>query len=660
MSADRRAASARPLLSDNTPLSFDAASATGLFSHGFVGFATGFRTEDEGHGYKLGAGAKGGGSTRNSAPTASNDSATTGEATPIRLAVLANDRDRDGDALSITHLNGIAVAPGATVTLSSGAVVRLNADMTVSYEQGSVFTSLNTGQSALEKFTYKIADGRGGTAQATVSVTVTGVSAQTSNSAPVAVNDAAATDEATVRTGNVLANDSDPNGDALTVSAVNGVATSVGKAATLASGAKFTLNANGSYSYDPNGAFNALTSGQGATDRISYTVSDGKGGTATASLTVSIAGLDNAPASSGPAYYVEDLLLSSSQRWNASQPYGSAVTVSFAFLDATPGYYASGDWAYSNFKSFGTTQRDQVRQTLDYIETLANITFVEAASASTAAITFGFASIPNYAGYAYYPSGTGTNSKPGDVWLNTNYAGASFSPGSFETMLLLHETGHALGLDHVGALTGAENSRMYTVMSYNGHATYAGEPSTYQLYDIATLQYLYGTNTTTRTGNDTYRFADLANKVTTIWDGGGTDTIDLSAATAKVTLDLRGGSFSTVASSGANNLAIAHGVVIENGIGGAGADVIIGNAANNRLDGGAGADIFRFFADWGQDVIGDFIRGQDKLDLAPAGLGFADLAIAALSDRSVVSAGDDTITLLGVTGLSQSDFLLIA
>ena len=94
----------------------------------------------------------------------------------------------------------------------------------------------------------------------------------------------------------MLANDTDVDtGAALTVTAVNGQRSSVGQAITLASGAKLTLNADGGYAYDTNGAFSTLAAGQTTTDSFSYTVSDGKGGTDTATLTLTITGANDAP-----------------------------------------------------------------------------------------------------------------------------------------------------------------------------------------------------------------------------------------------------------------------------------------------------------------------------------------------------------------------------
>jgi Ca2+-binding RTX toxin-like protein len=116
----------------------------------------------------------------------------------------------------------------------------------------------------------------------------------------VAQDDLFVTDEATKLTaGNVFANngsgaDSDPD-TALTVTAVNGVGANVGTQITLASGALLTLNADGTFSYDPNGKFNDLSdSGSGANDLVrddtfTYTISGGD----TARVTVSVVGVDS-------------------------------------------------------------------------------------------------------------------------------------------------------------------------------------------------------------------------------------------------------------------------------------------------------------------------------------------------------------------------------
>ena len=129
---------------------------------------------------------------------------------------------------------------------------------------------------------------------ATFSITVTAV-----NDAPVVLDDANATDEDTAITSdaltNVLANDTDADLDTLTVTEVNGSMAAVGNPLTLPSGAVVTVNADGSYTYDPSGAFNNLAAGELDADSFTYTVSDGNGGTATATVDIVIVGLNDAP-----------------------------------------------------------------------------------------------------------------------------------------------------------------------------------------------------------------------------------------------------------------------------------------------------------------------------------------------------------------------------
>jgi VCBS repeat-containing protein len=107
---------------------------------------------------------------------------------------------------------------------------------------------------------------------------------------PQALDDSSSTYQYRAVSGNVLANDSEPAGGGLTVGTVNGTAANVGTTIHLASGALLTVNADGSYTYDPNGAFNYLASGQSATESFTYTATDALGtrsNTATVSITIS-------------------------------------------------------------------------------------------------------------------------------------------------------------------------------------------------------------------------------------------------------------------------------------------------------------------------------------------------------------------------------------
>ena len=121
-----------------------------------------------------------------------------------------------------------------------------------------------------------------------------------SNTAPTANDDAVVTDEDILLSGDVFANngsgpDSDPDGDALTVTAVNGSATNVGQAVTLTSGALLTLNADGTFTYNPNGQFEQLNNGDTDTDSFVYTLGDGSDLADSATVTITINGITDSP-----------------------------------------------------------------------------------------------------------------------------------------------------------------------------------------------------------------------------------------------------------------------------------------------------------------------------------------------------------------------------
>ncbi|MEP5764495.1 MAG: DUF4347 domain-containing protein, partial [Halieaceae bacterium] len=84
------------------------------------------------------------------------------------------------------------------------------------------------------------------------------------------------------------------------VTEVNAVAGNVGSVVVGSGGGNFIVNADGSYSYDPNGAFEYLGPGDTATDFVTYTIDDGSS-TDTATLTVTVTGVDDAPAAPGAA-----------------------------------------------------------------------------------------------------------------------------------------------------------------------------------------------------------------------------------------------------------------------------------------------------------------------------------------------------------------------
>lgn len=255
----------------------------------------------------------------NSIPVAKDNSGanfTTDEDTILITGnVLANDSDANpGDNLIISAVEGNNLNLGESITLASGAEVTLNGDGTFDYNPNSQFEDLNEGDTATDSFTYTVSDGNSGTATADVTITVDGA---VDNNPPTATNDTNNTNEdngISVNAANgVLANDTDPNsGDTLTVSAVEADAAKVGTEFALASGALLTLNADGSYNYNPNGAFDNLNEGETDTDSFTYTVSDGNvTDTATVDITVNGVTDNQAPEITTPnAVEVEENLTS--------------------------------------------------------------------------------------------------------------------------------------------------------------------------------------------------------------------------------------------------------------------------------------------------------------------------------------------------------------
>ena len=120
------------------------------------------------------------------------------------------------------------------------------------------------------------------------------------NPPPVAQADIELTDEDTVLSDSVFPNngngaDTDPDGDVLTVTEVNGTPIASGAVITLPSRALLTMNDDGSYDYDPNGQFEDLSANEFLIDSFTYQISDGEGGFDTATVTIEIEGVNDAP-----------------------------------------------------------------------------------------------------------------------------------------------------------------------------------------------------------------------------------------------------------------------------------------------------------------------------------------------------------------------------
>lgn len=307
----------------------------------------------------------------------------------------------------------------------------------------------------------------------------------------------------------------------------------------------------------------------------------------------------------------------------------TAVELTYGFRETSP-WYSSSHNENASFSQMSDVQKTTFELVLSLWSDVANITFTAVnPDGFTDAATMLFANYNNAAstagGFAQYPiyAIEHPDAVEGDVWINLYHESASAQPfGSYDYMTILHEVGHALGLEHPGAYNGSflfydanaeyvEDSQQYTVMSYfeawaTGARHYVDLPyntqhaSTPLLHDIAAMQALYGANMTARTddtvygfnstaGKDVFDFAVNTNPVIAIWDAGGHDTLDASGFATDQVIDLRADTFSSIGRL-TLNVSIAKGVVIEDAAGGSGSDIITGNAADNQLTGGAGND----------------------------------------------------------------------
>ncbi len=226
------------------------------------------------------------------------------------------------------------------------------------------------------------------------------------------------------------------------------------------------------------------------------------------------------------------------------------------------------------------------------------------------------------------PSGSNRGSYPkpeGDIYFNVDYANrVENAAGSYWFLVAVHEIGHAIGLKHPHDSGGnarptfaelgiaASDDPYQTVMTYNDlprPSTSVGYQVTPMPLDILAIQAIYGANNTYRLDDTVWSGADNRT-VRTIWDAGGSDTLDFSGSARGIDIDLldTGGRIYEVGNLSA--VAIAFGVEIENVTGSRFADTITGTGGGNALRGNGGADFLAAFE--GDDLL-DGGAGADTL-----------------------------------------------
>ncbi len=423
--------------------------------------------------------------------------------------------------------------------------------------------------------------------------------------------------------------------------------------------------------------------------------------------------LSKLPASSGDKY-VDAVLAGGSNWWhdagNVATPTSKAITptvkqlegarqtISYGYLSGTESFLTASDT--KGFSPIDAGQKAAIQSAFDYLSGLINVDFV--LDNTKADIRFGNNDQTASAGYATYPSPDAN--RPSILMLdnsaNVQNNGTNLGvKGGYGWETLIHEIGHTMGLKHPGAynagggttagpyLPSAMDNRAMSIMSYNnptasnavtliGTATSnsyslrtsisAVNPDTFQTFDIAALQYIYGARTGVTAQPLTLK--DDYKSFQTIWAPQGVD-INASSTTRENLFDLRAGAYSSIAIrteashladmraqltqqgfdnskataaassvmsslkakktdgtlyNGKNTLALSYGSKISKVVGGSAADKFYAGNYSTQVDGGSGTDTL-FLQGTAKDWVIDRSQGVATAKTGGAAIKFSNI-----------------------------------
>ena len=471
------------------------------------------------------------------------------ENTTAVTTVTATDPDI-GQTLSYSIIGG-ADASKFTIGSTTGALSFITAP---NFELPT-----DAGGNNVYDVTVQVSDGHGGTDSQAIAVTVTNandVPTITSNGGGATASVSVLENSTAVTT--VTATDPDI-GQTRSYSIIGG-----------ADASKFTIGSTtGALSFvtAPNFELPTDAGGNNVYD-VTVQVSDGNGGIDTQAIAVAVANANEAAVPSvTPLPLTGDLVIDATTHgyyWNLdssrtiywsiadgfnsefwTNPSAVASTLQTAFSGFS--YYANINFQYAGYFS------DPYQAYLAGSNITVSIDGSHYVFDNNATWAMGF--FPNAQYNNEYPG------VPGDIFLNLNSQAnflPSYAPGSAGFFLAIHEIGHTLGLKHphddggTGSPTFTDlgisglDIDWATIMSYNDDANWnlvSFDPATPMPLDVLALQYLYGPNQTTNSGNSVYTLP-LNNLYATIWDPSGSDTIDVSSSSVAWTIALPNVQFS--------------------------------------------------------------------------------------------------------------------
>ncbi|PIE53998.1 MAG: hypothetical protein CSA35_08465 [Dethiosulfovibrio peptidovorans] len=237
-------------------------------------------------------------------PGAPDEGADDGD--PNTSVILGNVTGNDTPAEAGNTIDVIGVAAGATGANADTGVgtqitgdygtVTINADGSYTYVLDNAnpdVSSLPSDGTLNDVFTYTVTDESGEIKHTTLTINITG-----ENQPPQANPDTNAVGEdGPPVTGTLIPNDTDPEGDGLTVVGIEagdtGVDNTGGIGTVIGTYGTVTVNPDGTYTYTPNDAAEKLAAGESDTDVFTYTISDGQGGTSHTTLTITVTGTND-------------------------------------------------------------------------------------------------------------------------------------------------------------------------------------------------------------------------------------------------------------------------------------------------------------------------------------------------------------------------------